>query len=269
MPIVNVNNIHLNYEMEGDGEPLVIVPGMCSSLQDWSRHMPYFRKHFKVICVDNRGVGLSDKPEGDYSISMMAKDVIALLDHLGIEQANFLGTSMGGAIVQKIGLQYPDRTLKLVIANSTAKFSPFSGQVINAQIEALEKTNDFGLFYRIGMPWIFSPNFFKDQALVAEILSIITYAGDKITIAGVKGQAAACAAHDTTARLSEIKAPVLVIAASEDILIRPAESEAMANLIPNAKYVLIYGPGHACPTEGFDEFVRIVNDFLLNHHMPE
>lgn len=264
MPIAKVNNININYEVEGDGEPLVIVPGICSSLHDWSRHVPYLRKYFQVIRLDNRGVGQSDKPAGDYSIAMMANDALALLDYLQIEQAHFLGTSMGGAIVQEMALLFPARAKKIIIANSAAKFSQFTRYILTTQAQVLELTGDFGLVYRVGMPWIFSPQFFEDQALVEEVTNMALLAKDKISLTGIKGQAAACISHDATARLGQIKAPTLVIAASEDILVRPDESEQMAKIIPNAQYALIYGVGHACPIEGFDEFIRIVKDFLLN-----
>jgi 3-oxoadipate enol-lactonase len=88
MPAAKVNGININYKIEGQGEPLVMIMGLSADQGDWVFQVPLFRKYYRVITFDNRGIGKSDKPEGAYSTKMMAEDTIGLMDCLGIEKAH-------------------------------------------------------------------------------------------------------------------------------------------------------------------------------------
>ncbi len=110
MPIAHANNIAINYEVHGDGEPLIMINGLADDLSSWAYQTEEFARHFKVIIFDNRGIGGTDKPEGRYTTAEMAADARGLLNHLGIERAHVLGVSMGGMIAQEFALAYPDET---------------------------------------------------------------------------------------------------------------------------------------------------------------
>src|SRR4030042_6341962 len=116
MPIATANGIQINYKVEGQGDPLVMIMGLGSPRGGWSSQAPFFKKYFQVVIFDNRGVGKSEKPEGPYSTRMMADDAIKLMDHLGIKKARVLGASMGGMIAQELAINYPERVSKLVLA---------------------------------------------------------------------------------------------------------------------------------------------------------
>ncbi len=120
MPLIKANGININYESHGTGEPVVLIGGLGSHLQSWATQIPLYSEHFKVIAFDNRGMGMSDKPDIEYSIEMMADDTIALLDSLNISKASFVGKSMGGMIAQWMGIKYPQRVNKLVMGCTSA-----------------------------------------------------------------------------------------------------------------------------------------------------
>jgi len=101
MSNVKVNGINMYYRVEGSGKLLVMIMGFGSPHSEWRFQTGLFRKHYRIITFDNRGVGKSDKPPGPYSISMMADDAVGLMNHLGIEKAHVLGVSMGGMIAQE------------------------------------------------------------------------------------------------------------------------------------------------------------------------
>ena len=107
MPVAKVNGININYKIYGQGEPLVMIMGLSANQSGWVTQIGFFKKHYKVITFDNRGVGKSDKPIGSYTTKIMADDTIGLMDHLGIDKANFMGVSMGGMIAQEIAINYP------------------------------------------------------------------------------------------------------------------------------------------------------------------
>ena len=96
MPKARVNGININYRVQGEGEPLVLIMGAFADQSGWMFQTGAFRKHYRIITFDNRGFGKTDKPGGAYSTKIMADDTIGLMDHLGIKKAHILGVSLGG-----------------------------------------------------------------------------------------------------------------------------------------------------------------------------
>src|SRR4030042_4310936 len=100
MPKAKVNGININYKVQGEGEPLVLIMGYAGGQNGWIFQRRAFKKYYRVITFDNRGVGKTDKPGGAYSMKMMADDTAGLMEHLGIKKAHVLGVSMGGMHAQ-------------------------------------------------------------------------------------------------------------------------------------------------------------------------
>lgn len=115
MPKASVNGFKLHYEIEGDGEPLVLIPGFSSGLSQWTRQTPALSRQFRVISFDPRGVDESDKPEGPQSIGLLADDLALLFLALHVPSAHVLGVSFGGFVAQEFALKYPLMTRKLVL----------------------------------------------------------------------------------------------------------------------------------------------------------
>jgi len=119
MPSVKAGNININYDTYGDGEPLLLIMGFGMSGAGWIPSLPFFNG-FKSIYFDNRGTGLSDKPEGIYTVEAMADDASNLLRALGIPKAKVFGVSMGGMIAQELTLRHPDQVSKVVLGCTMA-----------------------------------------------------------------------------------------------------------------------------------------------------
>ena len=115
MPKTSVNGFKLYYEIEGEGEPLVLIPGFAAGHETWSRQSPVLSRHFRVITFDPRGVAESDKPDGPQSIGLLADDLAHLLQALGVSLAHVIGASFGGFVAQEFALRYPYMTRKLVL----------------------------------------------------------------------------------------------------------------------------------------------------------
>ena len=100
MPIVKVNAVDINYEIEGDGpETIVLINGLADDLTTWFGQMPDFlAAGYRVLRFDNRGIGKSGRPKGPYTSALMAQDAKALVDHLKIKDFHLVGVSMGGMI---------------------------------------------------------------------------------------------------------------------------------------------------------------------------
>jgi len=269
MPKAKVNGININYRVQGNGEPLVLIMGYSGDRNGWIFQTPVFKKHYRVITFDNRGIGKTDKPWGAYSTKMMADDTIGLMDHLSIKKAHILGISMGGMIAQALAINYPERINKLVLGCTlpgTTGTNEMSGpapdwlksfgrgedytedDVRSIPIRKMTDTMSSLAFNRLLFRMIFIP-----------MMKIITRLnGDT----GLIGQFEANLSHNTFDNLSKIKVPTLVINGTKDRLIKPSSSEVIAKLIPNAKLVQIDGGSHNFFMEMSSRFNKEVLDFL-------
>lgn len=266
MPEAKVNGISLYYGVCGQGEPLVMIMGFAGSHAGWIFQRRAFRKHFRVITFDNRGVGRTDKPGGPYSIRMMAEDTVGLMDHLGIEKAHILGVSMGGYIAQELAINHPERIKKLVLGCTYARQDETSGHtseyykgldlVDNCPPDELRRT-PVGKVLCAEFPLAFNSRL--GNIALAPFLDI--YARLMAT-SGVAAQFQAIVEHDTLARLKMIQAPTLVITGTRDRIIKPGSSEVLASMIPNARLVKIEDGSHSIFMGKRKRFNKEVLDFL-------
>ena len=115
MPTVQTNGITMNYDERGEGDPVIMIMGITAPGAVWEAHADDWSQHFRCIMPDNRGVGGSDKPAGDYSSEMFADDYAGLMDELGIEKARIVGVSMGSIIAQQLCLRHPGKVRSAVL----------------------------------------------------------------------------------------------------------------------------------------------------------
>src|SRR3972149_6852305 len=116
MSIAKVGDINIEYYVEGEGPPLLLIIGFAGQASSWGEpFLELLRPHFQVVRFSNRGAGLTDKPDAEYTIPTMAGDAVGLLDELGIAKAHVMGVSMGGTIAQELALGHPERVLGLVL----------------------------------------------------------------------------------------------------------------------------------------------------------
>ncbi len=254
MPEATVNGIHINYKVDGVGEPLVMVSGLGSDLNAWAFQVSSFRKHYRVIRFDNRGVGKSDTPSGPYSIRMMADDAISLMDHLGVGKAHVLGVSMGGMIAQEIAISYPDRISKLVLGCTFACKSEESGHTEGyARIMGYPAARLRNELTSLTFNKPFS------RCILGSLMRLTEKKGWEV---GFEAQRAALRNHDTFDRLDRIKAPTLILVGTKDRVIRPGSSNALAAKMPSAKLVRIENGSHAISVETRRKFNQEVLSFL-------
>jgi 3-oxoadipate enol-lactonase len=264
MPIANVNGINIDYRVEGEGEPLVMICGAGADKSSFKSQTASFKKYFCTVTFDSRGSGKSDKPAGPYTIKMMADDTVGLMDHLGIEKAHVLGVSMGGMIAQELAINYPERVNKLVLGCTFARKDETSGwskEFDEAIMTYVRSSQDKASLRRLGYVMMDLQinngyNRFLFLPLIKIALRFMPAAP------GVDAQFAAVGTHDTSDRLGMVRAPTLVITGSDDRLINPVSSELIASLVPGAKLVKVMGGGHGFMMEMSDKFNREVLDFL-------
>ena len=246
------------YEIHGKGDPLLLIHGLGSSSRDWEMQISHFVEHFKVIAIDLRGHGRSDKPPGPYSMSMFAEDVANLLRKLETESVNVIGISLGGMVAFQLVLDHPGLVRKMVIVNSVPELVP---QGIKDVIGYWQRLVIVGLFGMEKMGQFLAARFFTDpeQEPLKEVFVKRWGENHKPSY-----RAALKAAYgwSVVERLGEIKVPTLVVGADGDYF-PTAEKEIYTAKIPGAELVVIEDSKHALPAEKPQEFNRLVSEFLL------
>ena len=234
-----INGIDLYYRMLGTGLPLLLLHGGLANADYWYNQLPVFAETYKVIAIDSRGHGRSTFTEEPISYALMAADVIALLDTLGIQRVNVVGWSDGGMIGLELALRHPERLHKLIAyganynpsglradINENEKFNYYIAKAAaDYQQVALDPLRWDAFLENIGKMWATEPNY-------------------------------------TPAQLATITTPTLILDGEEEELIEINHVKEMARLIPPAKLRLMAGVGHFAPWEQPQAFNQIVLDFL-------
>ncbi len=266
MPIAQVNNINIYYEIHGEGEPLILLAGLGSDSQSWQFVINNISQHFQTIILDNRGVGRSDSPAPPYSIKNMAKDTIALMDHLKIDRAHILGHSMGGYIAQEMAIHYPDRILKLIL-ESTAPFSSVRNNKLFDNLYRAWKTGiDMELWMNQFIFWIFTPKTIQNEKFIKSYISYMLDYPYPQSIEGFQGQIQAIAEFNASDCLHKIQSETLIMIGEEDILIRPKEADMLYQGISRASYpTYIEKAAHNIHSETSKSFTNSVLGFLYKY----
>jgi 3-oxoadipate enol-lactonase len=268
MPKAPVNGINIYYQVHGDGEPLVMVQGFAGGHEAWFFQLRAFKKHYKVVIFDNRGIGRSDGLDQLYTIKAMADDVVGLMDYLGIPKAHILALSLGGIVAQEIAISYPERVMKLILGSTLAGSE--SNDVHPEMVKAFAPPEGIAnMDFRsipIGKVMYNMVSLAFNKRLYKMILLPLSKRSMKsINPEGHFKQMAAVSDYTTLDRLHLIKAPTLVITGTGDRIISPGASEVIASRIPNAKLVLVKGGSHAFFMEMRGRFNREVLEFLRSN----
>ncbi len=264
MPVAAVNDIELNYKLEGDGEEtIVLINGLADDLETWVLQMDDFlAAGYRILRFDNRGIGASSKPAGPYTSRMLAGDAKALVDLLGITGFHLLGVSMGGMIAQEYALAYPGDLHSAAFGCTYAAPGPFCSRMF-AMWADLAPVLGVPFVMRDVTLWAFTVPFFEQRGTeLAEFETAMRYLDQPVH--AYLAQLAVIQGHDTTDRLSRITAPTLVLAGAEDILIPVSLSRRIHEGIPGSEWATTKG-GHACVWEHPTEFNRIYLDFVRRH----
>jgi pimeloyl-ACP methyl ester carboxylesterase len=254
------------YRVDGQGQPLVLIMGVGGTKEAWAFQTRAFRPYYRVITFDNRGVGRSEGQQRPFTIEVMVNDTLALLDHLGIDQAHILGYSLGGIVAQEIAIGHPERVMKLILASTLARGGATQDVTIGARralgLEPGDRRQRVEILaLRHIMPSLIELSFNRWEYRLALGLLARLYVR-RIRPEGLAGQMQAAASANTLDRLDRIEATTLVLTGTGDRLIDPSASKLLASRIPHAELVMIEGGSHAMAIEMRGSFNAAVLDFL-------
>lgn len=259
MSYMRVNGINLYVEIEGDGEPLLLLHGLGGNTTQMHKDIEWLSQTFKTIAYDFRGHGRSDKAEG-YTLDDHIGDALALLDKLGIEKARMIGVSGGSYIAQGVAASHPDRVDRLILVVAKAHGTKSSSQLF------LESHADemAGLSESENMRYIidhaFAPGFMEKVG--PETLQLLMRPEPVLSWVELEAANKAFEGFDFRPVLHQIKAPTLIINGKYDQLNPPSRGLEIASFIPDSTFVEMLHPGHAPSFEEPERFSELVMDFL-------
>lgn len=249
----------LHVESEGEGPPLLLISGLGGVASFWDAVRPMLRQHFRLVLFDHRGTGRSERSPDGHSIGRLAADAVAILDALGIDGAHLIGHSTGGTVAQTLALDVPARVRRLVISGSWARADYRFRLLFETRLRVLQQAGPetyAALGQLLGLPadWI---NAHEDGVRHA-----ILNAGTELKAPqAAQARLRMLLDYDRLDNLHRIAAPILVLGASDDMIVPYSHSVMIADRIPGAGLVDIPG-GHFFPRTQAKAFVEAVAGFL-------
>ena len=205
MPFCEVGSLRMHYRIMGQGPMLVLIMGLSGDLTWWEPLAQELEKDFQVLLFDNRGAGLTDKPDEKYTIPMFAADTVGLMDALGISRAHTFGISMGGMIAQELALNWPDRVDRLVLGCTHAGGAGFTIPSAEA-LKAMTPSRGASLdeIARQNITILFGPRFQRENPDLVEAM-IRRYVEHPPSRKSFAQQLFAAIGHDCYDRLAGIR----------------------------------------------------------------
>lgn len=242
----------LHYTVSGSGPPLVLVGGKTSTIKGaWWRYIPVLSKRLRVIALDNRGTGESDRPDVPYSTAMLAEDALSVLVAAGEQSAHWFGLSLGGMILQQLALSQPAAIRSLILA---ATHCGGMKTPISVDEGPLPRDNPLARYGQL-----YERSFILEQP--DWVAQDARHFG-KMPLFAIHRQDQAVRNHHACDRLEEITRPALVIHGAQDRMVPVARARELAARLPNVELVILNPGGHQVHSEQFERVVALVFDFI-------
>jgi 3-oxoadipate enol-lactonase len=256
MPFVEIGNFRTHYTLTGDGEPvLVLSNSLGTDFSMWDPQLAELQRYFRVLRYDTRGHGQSSTTPGDYTIEQLGRDVLSLLDSLGLGRVHFCGLSMGGMIGMWLGIHVPGRIHRLVLCNTAARIG--TKEIWNARIAMARKDGMKPVAAAVIERW-FTPEFRASHG------DLVAKARQMLENSPPAGYASCCAAirdMDQSEDIARIKAPTLVVYGDRDPVIPLPESQFLIDRIPAVEKMEL-AAAHLSNVEQASAFTNAVSRFL-------
>ncbi len=266
MPKVKANHITMNYDQQGAGEPLILIPYLAADYACYAFQVAEYAKYYTCISLDLRGTGETDKPEGVYSTELLADDVAAFMQAVGIQKAHISGLSLGAAIGMWLATKYPAKVQSLSLHSGWPKTDPFikrlveGWQVVARALESVPKMVVLSIF-----PWCFSPELYAAKPEYIQSLTDFVLSRPAQPLAAFIQQSKAVIAHDVASQLSRITAPTQITFGRTDQATSTRFADQMKDNIRNSEVLIFEGCAHAPIYEKVEEFNQKTLEFLQRH----
>jgi pimeloyl-ACP methyl ester carboxylesterase len=261
---VDVDGLTINYDVQGEGEPLLLIPYLSADHACYAFQLPAYTEHFSCITLDLPGTGESDKPAGPYSTDGYADQVAAFLSAIGVERAHVAGVSLGAAIGMHLAARHPERVRSLSLHSAwdtTDRYLRTVVEMWRTLASSLPTVADAviqGIF-----PLCFTPEMYVDRPEFADALADFVRGRPAQPLDAFLAQSDAALTHDVSAVLGDIDTPTLITVGAHDLVCSPRFAERINSRIGGSELVVFDRLSHGGLHEDPDTFNRTTLDFLL------
>jgi pimeloyl-ACP methyl ester carboxylesterase len=264
MPQVEVDGLTINYDVQGEGEPLLLIPYTSADHACYAFQLPAYTEHFSCIALDLPGSGESDKPAGPYSTEGYADQVAAFLGTIGVERAHVAGVSLGAAVGIHLAARHPDRVRSLSLHSgwhATDQYLKIVVEQWRTLAPALPSVAD--LVVQAIFPSCFTPEMYVERPEFVDALTDFVRGRPAQPADAFLAQTDAVLAHDASSVLREIDAPTLLTFGARDLICSTRFAEPLKSGIAGSELVVFDHLSHAGLHEDPETFNRATLDFLL------
>lgn len=261
-----IDGIRIAFETRGVGVPVVLLHGFPLNRRMWDPQLDALSSSAQLIAIDLRGHGESDAPLWRYTMERFGDDVLAVLDHLRVARAVFVGLSMGGYIALSVMRRHADRVQALVLTDTKAQADTEQGRAGRFHMAQAAHRHGGAPVADAMLPKLLAPETHRTQpALVRHVRSMI----EGMAVSGIAGDLMAMADRpDSVPLLSTIHCPTLVIVGESDQATPVADARLMAETIPGAHLAIIPQAGHLPNLEAPQRFNDVLGHFLAALNPP-
>jgi pimeloyl-ACP methyl ester carboxylesterase len=265
MPKVTANKITMNYDQQGTGEPLILIPYLAADHACYAFQVPEYARHFTTISVDLRGTGESDKPQGAYTTELLADDVAAFMQAMGIAKAHVAGLSLGGAVGMWLAVKHPDMVASLSVHSGWTTTDGFLRTVVEGWQIVARAVGVPEMIIRAILPWCLTPELYAERPDYVESLAAFVRSRPPQSVPEFIQQSDAVLAHDVEAHLGRILAPTHITVGTRDQLTSTRFADQLKRGIPNSELLVFDGCAHAAMYERVEEFNQRTLAFLRRY----
>ncbi len=260
MHLVDINRTQLFVQIDGvEGAPwLICSNSLGATHRMWAPQMDVLTRHHRVLRYDTRGHGGSAAPKAPYQLSELVSDVIGLMDHHGIEKADYLGLSLGGMTGLGLALDHSNRINRLICCDARSDAPPPFAKMWDERIAAVDAKGVAALWPGTLERWLTSEYQARDAEMVAQLKDDF----EQTSADGYKGCAAAIQELDYFRRLGTLDVPVLYIVGDQDSGASPETMRIMADATPGAQFKEIESAAHIANIDNVAAFSQAIADFL-------
>jgi pimeloyl-ACP methyl ester carboxylesterase len=267
VPTVQANGIEINYEVQGEGEPMVLIPYVAADQACYAFQVADYAKHFTCYSVDLRGAGLSGKPEGVYTTELLADDIAGFMQAAGVGQAHIFGVSLGASVGTWLAAKYPERVKTLQLHSAWDKTDPFLRVIVEmwrTMAQGLGSVTEMviaGIF-----PFCFTPEMYAARPDYVDALSEFVRGRPMPPVDAFMRQSGAVLAHDATGILGSVQVPTLITYGRHDIVTSTRFAAPLTEGISNTELHVFENCAHAAIYEDVEGFNRLTLAFLQRHN---
>ena len=266
MPRVRLDGLTINYEVQGEGEPLLLIHYTSADHASWAFQLPAYTEHFSCIALDLPGAGESDKPPGPYSTEDQSGQVAAFLGAIGIERAHVAGMSFGAAVGIHLAARHPRRVRSLSLHSGWHASDDYL-KIVVEQWRTLASTlpNVADVVIQAIFPWCFTPEMYVERPEFVDTLVEFVRSRPAQPVEAFMAQTDAVLAHDASGVLGEIAVPTLITFGARDLVCSTRFAEPLKSGIAGSELVVFEHLSHAGLHEDPETFNAATLDFLLRH----